>query len=140
MRAHVSYDGEPEYLPSVLADDPAAPADAILRYSHEEQYGSSALPTEIQLVNPLHWIGMPIGSSDLVVLARLDVMRAGEVVRSFAAAAGMRRSDTVFGEGETLTAMRRRGLLLVKDNISTQVCADRTTTQAMLDATAWPAP
>ena len=46
----------------------------------------------------------------------------------------------MFGEGETLTEMRRRGLLLLRDNISSQLCADQTTTQAILDAVTWPAP
>jgi hypothetical protein len=140
VRAHIDYAGNRDYLPSVLLDDPSAHADSVVHYTHEEQYGSSALPTEVQLVNPLHLIGMPTGSSDLVVVARLDVMRRGEVVRSFAAAAVMSRNDTMFGEGETLTEMRRRGLLLLRDNISSQLCADRTTTQAILDAVTWPAP
>jgi hypothetical protein len=140
VRAHIDYAGNRDYLPSVLSDDPLAPADSVVRYTHEEQYGSSSLPAGVQVVNPLHLIGVPTGSSDLVVVTRLDVMRGGEVVRSFAAAAVMSRSDTMFGEGETLTEMRRRGLLLLKDNISSQLCADRTTTQAILDAATWPAP
>lgn len=140
VRAHVEYTGNRDYLPSVLVDDPSAHADSVIRYAHEEQYGTSALPTAVQLVNPLHLIGMPTGSSDLVVVARLDVMRQGEVLRSFAAVAVMSRNDTLFGEGETLTEMRRRGLLLVADNISSQVCADRATTQVILDAATWPAP
>lgn len=140
VRAHVEYSGNRDYLPSVLVDDPSAHTDSVIRYAHEEQYGTSALPTGVQLVNPLHLLGMPTGSSDLVVVARLDVMRQGEVLRSFAAAAVMSRNDTLFGEGETLTEMRRRGLLLVADNISSQVCADRATTQAILDAATWPAP
>jgi len=140
LRAHVEYAGNRDYLPTVLVDDPSAHTDSVIRYTHEQQYGSSALPTGVQLVNPLHLIGMPTGSSDLVVVARLDVMRRGEVVRSFAAAAVMSRNDTIFGEGETLTEMRRRGLLLVRDNISSQVCADRVTTQAILDAAPWSEP
>lgn len=140
LRAHVEYTGNRDYLPSVLVDDPSARTDSVIRYSHEEHYGGSNLPTGVQLVNPLHLIGMPTGSSDLVVVGRLDVMRQGEVVRSFAAAAVMSRNDTLFGEGETFTEMRRRGLLLIRDNISSQVCADRATTQTILDAAAWPAP
>lgn len=140
VRAHVEYDGNRDYLPAVLVDDAAAHPDSVIRYAHEEQYGTSALPTGVQLVNPLHWIGMPTGSSDLVIVARLNVMRRGEVVRSFAAAAVMSRNDTMFGEGETLTDMRRRGLLLLRDNIASQVCVDRTTTQAILDAATWAAP
>lgn len=46
----------------------------------------------------------------------------------------MKRSQSMFSEGETLADMRRRGLLLVRDNIAAQVCADQGATQAILDA------
>ena len=45
-------------------------------------------------------------------------------MKCHAAVAAMERTGSMFTEGETFTAMRRRGLLLVKENISAQVCAD----------------
>ena len=137
---HVSYDGNRDYLPDVLTDDPDRPADSVLRYTHEDHYGRDDLPTGVQLVNPLHLVGMPTGSSSLSILARLDIMREGGVVRSFAAVAVMERSESMFSEGETFTEMRRKGLMLLKKNISAQVCADRSVTQAILDAATYTAP
>lgn len=131
---HLSYAGNPEYLPPVLADDATRPADAVLRYSHEQHYGLSELPGGVQIVNPLHLAGFPTGESSLTVVGRLDVMRGGAVVRSFAAAAAMKRSQSMFSEGETFTELRRRGLLLVRDNVAAQVCADVAAMQAILDA------
>jgi hypothetical protein len=133
LHGHVSYDGNREYLPAALLDDAGSPSDLILRYVHEEKYGLHEMPVGVQLVNPLNFVGFPTGSSSLSIAGRLDVIRGGAVVRSFAAVAAMERNGSMFGEGETFTAMRRRGLLLIKDNISAQVCADLRATQALLD-------
>lgn len=131
---HLSYAGNPEYLPTVLVEASDRPADAVLRYEHEEHYGGSAVPAGVQVVNPLHLAGFPTGESTLSVIGRLDVLRAGTPVRTYIAVAAMKRSQSMFSEGETLTDMRRRGLLLVRDNIAAQVCADHAATQAILDA------
>ena len=131
---HITYEGKPEYLPTVLVENPASPADAVLRYTHEAGYGLNQAPAEVQIVNPLHLVGLPTGKESVCIVGRLEVMRDGSVVRSFAAVAAMERSNSMFTEGETFTEMRRRGLLLVRDNISEQVCADQPATQAILDA------
>jgi hypothetical protein len=131
---HVSYVGNREYLPVVLVENASSPADSVLRYAHEARYGLAEVPAEVQLVNPLHLVGFPTGTSSLSIVGRLEVMRGGSVVRSFAAVAAMQRSASMFTEGETFTDMRRRGLLLVRDNISAQVCADLPATQEILDA------
>jgi hypothetical protein len=139
VRGHLSYTGtNAEYVPTVLSEDPASPADAVLRYSYRVDYDLRQLPAEVQWVNPLHLVGMPTGTGALTIASRLDVMRGGLAVRSFAAVASMKRSQSMFSEGETFTDMRRRGLLLVRDNIAAQVCADLATTQAILDAPAYP--
>ncbi len=137
LLGHVSYDGNRDYLPALLVENASSPADSVLRYVHEERYGLKELPPGVQLVNPLNIVGFPTGSSSLSITGRLDVMRGGSVVRSFAAVAAMERSGSMFTEGESLTAMRRRGLLLVKDNISAQVCADLPETQGILNATTY---
>jgi len=139
VRAGLSYSGNPDYLPKVLRDDPTVPADSVVRYAYRVDYDLRQLPVEVQWVNPLHLVGMPTGTGALTVVARLDVMRGGVPVRSFAAVASVKRSQSMFGEGETFTDMRLRGLLLVRDNIAAQVCADLPATQAILDATTYAA-
>ena len=131
---HISYDGNPQYLPTVLVEKASSPAGAVLRYTHEAGYGLNQAPAEVQLVNPLHLVGLPTGKESVCIVGRLEVIRDGSVVRSFAAVAVMERSNSMFTEGETFTEMRRRGLLLVRDNISEQICADQPATQAILDA------
>jgi hypothetical protein len=125
IRARVSYDGNPEYLPVALQRDSGGAHAVVFRYSYEAKYGLDALPVGVQLVNPLNLFGFPTGSNTLVISARLEVVRDETIVRSYGAAAAMKRSGTMFSEGETFTEMRRRGLILVRDNIAGQVCHDQ---------------
>jgi hypothetical protein len=122
----------------VLVDSADGPADAVLRYRHDERYGLGQVPVGAQLVNPLNFVGFPTGSNNLSVTGRLEVIRGGSVVRAFEAVAAIERSGSMFSEGETFTAMRRRGLMLVKDNISAQVCADLAATVAIVSAPTYP--
>jgi hypothetical protein len=41
---HVSYDGNREYLPTVLVENASSPADSVLRYAHEARYGLVEVP------------------------------------------------------------------------------------------------
>src|SRR5438105_5407268 len=107
IRAPISYDGKPDYLPSALLPAKEA-SQAVVRYSYDAQYGLDQLPAPIAIVNPWMLAGFPSGSNAVVVTARLDVVREGAAVRSYAAAAALKRTATIFSEGETLTAMRHR--------------------------------
>ena len=132
IQAPVAYEGNAAYLPGALIPTTAAAAVTVLRYSYDSQYGLSQLPGAVAVVNPLMLVGFPEGSNSLVLSARLEVLREGATVRSYAAVAAMKRTSTMFSEGETLTEMRRRGLLLVRDNISAQICRDQTTLTQLL--------
>jgi hypothetical protein len=132
IHASVRYDGKPDYLPGALIVDSAALGQIAFRYSYEAQYGLKETEPFLALVNPLTLVGFPVGSDNLIVTGRVDVVRGDTTVRSYAAAAAMKRSSTVFYEGETFTEMRRRGLLIVRDNLSGQLCQDQALLAAML--------
>ena len=137
IHTSVRYEGKPDYLPAALVADPAASGQVTFRYAYEAQYGLKETNFFLTAVNPLTLVGFPTGSDSLVITGRVDVVRGDETVRSYVAAAAMGRSSTVFYEGETFTDMRRRGLLLVRDNLSGQLCHDEALLVAMLnDATA----
>jgi hypothetical protein len=136
IHAPVRYEGKQDYLPGALIQDPGASATTEIRYSYEAQYGLKEVPPILSFVNPLVLVGFPTGTDNLVVTGRVDVVRGDTTLRSYAAAAAMKRSSTVFGEGETFTEMRRRGLLLVGDNLSGQLCKDQETLAALLNDSA----
>lgn len=125
LEGAIAYEGNPEFLPRVLVARPVDESPLVFRYSYRVDYALQQLPAPVQLINPLNFVGFPTGANSVVVMGRLQVMRGGLALRSYAAAAGMRRTGTMFSEGETLSEMRRRGLLLVRDNISRQLCSDR---------------
>lgn len=136
IHAPVRYEGKQDYLPAALVPDPGASATTEIRYSYEAQYGLKEFNPIVVIVNPLTIVGFPTGGDNLVVTGRVDVVRGDTTLRSYAAAAAMKRSTTVFYEGETFTEMRRRGLLLVGDNLSQQLCKDAETLAALLNDSA----
>jgi hypothetical protein len=125
IHAAVSFDGKPEYVPGVLIADASAHTAAGFRYSFEAQYGLNEYNAFLVLVNPLSLVGFPTGKDNVVVTGRIDFMRGNTIVRSYAAAASLKATATIFGEGETFTDMRHRGLMLVRDNLSAQLCQDQ---------------
>jgi hypothetical protein len=133
IRAPLSYEGNPDYLPRAIIAEPVATQTTVLRYTYNTRYDAKQGITVLQAVNPFLIVGFPTGSNDTTVTGLLEVIRAGQTIRSYGAASAMKRTTTVFSEGETLTAMRRKGLLLVRDNISAQVCRDQQTLQTLLD-------
>lgn len=134
IAAPLSYDGQPAYLPQAISAQPAADHATVLRYSYDAQYNAKQQATALQPLNPLLIVGFPTGSNAITVSGLLEVLRDGKPVRAYASACALKRASTVFSEGETLTAMRRRALLLVRDNISAQVCHDQQGLRALLAA------
>jgi hypothetical protein len=132
IRATVHTDGKAEYVPGVLVQDASAPAATVVKYSFDAQYGLNEYNAFVVAVNPLSLVGFPTGSDNMVVTGRIDLLRKETVVRTYAAAASMKRSPTIFGEGETFTDMRRRGLMLVRDNLSIQLCQDQAALTTLL--------
>jgi hypothetical protein len=136
IRAPLNYEGKLEYLPTVLVQDSVASGTATLRYRYDVNYDARPLNDVATLVNPLTLFGFPTGHDYTSVVSTLDLIQAGAVVRSYAAAAALKRTGTVFGEGESFTAMRRQGLLAVRDNISAQLCQDKAALVLLINAPA----
>jgi hypothetical protein len=134
IHAPVRYDGNPDYLPTVLVQDANVSQAVTLRYRYDVNYDAQPLPDVATMVNPLTIFGFPTGHDYISIVGSLEFIRADATVRSYGAAAGLKRTGTVFGEGDSFTDMRRRGLLLVRDNISVQLCRDRTVLARLLGA------
>jgi hypothetical protein len=134
IHAPLSYEGKPDYLPTVLIQEPAASSTVLLHYRFDVDYDARPLNDIATLVNPLTLLGFPTGHDYISVVGTLDLIQAGTTVRSYAAAAALKRTGTVFGEGDSFTAMRRQGLLAVRDNISAQVCQDMPVLMPLINA------
>jgi hypothetical protein len=133
IQAAVSYEGNPDYLPHAIATVPVGSQTTFLRYTYNTAYNAKEGDAVLQAVNPLMLFGFPTGYNSGTISGLLEVVQNGQTIRSYAAACNMKRHGTVFSEGETLTDMRRRGLQLVADNISTQICRDQPTLKPLIN-------
>jgi hypothetical protein len=133
LHATIRYDGKADYLPAALINDESAHGAMAFRYSFEAQYGLHEYNAFLVAVNPLSLVGFPTGNDNLVVVGRVDLMRGETVVRTYAAVASLKRTPSIFGEGETFTDMRHHALMLVKDNLSAQLCQDQGTITKLLE-------
>jgi hypothetical protein len=125
LSGNIDYQGNADYLPRTVSAESHPGATLTLRYRYEVTYGRDAVPQALSLFNPLTIIGFPIGADTVVVTAKLEVLKESTQVKTYTAVCILDKHRTIFSEGETLSELRKRGLLAVRDNIETQMYGDR---------------
>jgi hypothetical protein len=126
LSGNIDYEGNADYLPRTLSAESHPGATLTLRYRYEVTYGRDAVPQVLSLLNPLTIIGFPIGADTVVVTAKLEILKESTQVKTYTAVCILdNKRRTIFSEGETLSELRKRGLLAVRDNIETQMYGDR---------------
>ena len=121
----IDYEGNAEYLPRTVSAESHPEAALILRYRYDVTYGRDAVHQAFPLFNPLTIVGFPIGADTVVVTAKLDVLKGSSQVKAYAAVCVLDKHRTIFWEGESMSELRKRGLLAVRENIETQMYGDR---------------
>lgn len=119
----IVYDGNREYLPRIIADEPGS--GLVFTYSYNVAYWKSETPEAIPLFNPLTTFGFPIGENALIIQGKLDVQGERGINKSYVAMCRFKKTRSLFYEGDTFTEMRKQGLLAVRDSIEGQLCKDR---------------
>jgi hypothetical protein len=119
----IDYDGNRDYLPRILVDDPALQSPVVYRYLHAAEYGTQSVPDLLALFNPLTLVGFPTGGNMVRIAGKLDVVVDNLVVRSYSAGAALDKTRSLYA-GETYTDLRKMGLIAVRDNIEAQLCRD----------------
>lgn len=125
LSGNIDYEGNADYLPRTVSAESHPGATLTLRYRYEVTYGRDAVHQALPLFNPLTIIGFPIGADTVVVTAKLEVLKESSQVKAYTAVCILHKHRTIFAEGETLSELRKRGLLAVRDNIETQMYGDR---------------
>jgi hypothetical protein len=125
IEGKILYDGNKEYLPRCLIDDIAAEPLLTLNYSYDVTYGKDTTPQLIPLLNPLTDFGFPIGMNTVMITGKLDIYQGKEVVKSYASSCGFEVTRNLFWEGETFSVLRKKGLIVVRDNIESQIYRDK---------------
>lgn len=121
----VDYEGNKEYLPRTVSSDTNPKNLMILRYRYDVTYGRDAVHQALPLFNPLTIIGFPIGADTVVVTGKLEILKGSSAVKTYSAVCVLDKHRTIFSEGETMSEIRKRGLLAVRDNIEAQMYVDR---------------
>jgi hypothetical protein len=125
LRVSIDYDGNREYLPRTVSSDTDPEPLLTARYRYDVSYGRDATNQVLPLFNPLTIVGFPIGADTVIVNGKLEIMKGDMPVKAYSAVCVLDKHRTIFSEGETMTEIRKRGLLAVRDNIETQMYGDR---------------
>ncbi len=121
MIGRVNYSGNPDYLPRTVKPSDEESGNLEFKYDYNVGYGQDAVPDVLPLFNPLSLVGFPIGSDSLVVVGKLDLLKDGEVVKTYCSTCVIDKTRNLFYEGKTHSELRRQGLLRVRDNIEIQM-------------------
>jgi hypothetical protein len=121
----IDYDGNREYLPRTVSADADQGALLLLRYRYEVTYGRDSVPQVLPLFNPLTMVGFPIGADTVVVTGNLEILKGSSLIKKYSSVCLLDKHRTIFSEGETMSEIRKRGLLAVRDNIEAQMYGDR---------------
>lgn len=125
VTANIDYKGNKDYLPRILATSQRPESPFTARYRYDVSYGRDSVNQVLPLFNPLNFVGFPIGADTVVVKATLEFIRDTIVGKRYVASCVLSKHRNLFWEGESLTELRRRGLIAVRDNIESQVCRDK---------------
>jgi hypothetical protein len=113
-----------DYLPRTLINDISPEIPITFRYGYKIAYGKRDVPAVIAVYNPLTILGFPIGDSTMAVVGKLDILKGEEIIKSYTATCTFEKTRSLFSEGETLSELRKQGLIAVRDNIEAQMCQD----------------
>jgi hypothetical protein len=125
LSGKIDYDGNVEYLPRTISSESHSETTLTLRYRYEVTYGRDSIEQVLYHYNPLTIVGFPIGADSVVVTAKLEVLQESSQIKTYTAMCVLDKRRTIFWEGESLSNLRKRGLLVVRENIEAQMYDDR---------------
>jgi len=120
----VIYEGHNnDYLPMSIQHSPDR-KNVLIHYQYEIKYGVED-DTAFDLFNPLLLFGMPKSEDNVMVLGKLEIKTDSGFEKVYEEVIVLRKSKTIFSEGETLTDIRRKGLTQLRNKIDSAISADR---------------
>jgi hypothetical protein len=120
----VVYDGHNrDYLPLSLRNTPDR-KKVLIQYQYEVKYGVED-DTAFDLFNPLLLFGVPKSEDSVVVLGKLEIKNDSGFEKTYEEVIVLRKYKNIFSEGETLTDIRRKGLIQMRNKIDSAIAEDR---------------
>lgn len=121
ISGRLAYNGNYDYLPGTIAK---AENGVNITYKTEVEYNSTGqIGDFFRAFIPTTIVGTPIGSKALLCGGVVTIVCADGSERKYSAASSIRKSTSIF-EGSDMTALRREGLLSVRENLESQMAND----------------
>lgn len=124
MVGQIEYDGNADYLPQTVKHGKGDADLPLIKYSYNVVYGKDAVPELLPLFNPLSIVGFPIGSDNIVIVGGLEIAKNGDT-KQYISTCVFDKNRNLFYEGDTFSELRKKGLLMVRQNIESQMLKDR---------------
>lgn len=123
LKANLLFEGNPAYIPKTIVNSKNSDID--ITYEYKVFYDGTKLNHEIIAgLLPTTLLGLPTGGDDILVVAKLDIRKGGDFIKSYSAEALVTRPRSLFLGGVNKTAMRKKGLLAVQENLENQMMHD----------------
>lgn len=132
IQGKIIYEGTKEYLPRVLTEI-ISNTGLTFEYNYNVIYGKHDVPSAVALLNPLTIVGFPTGENTTTVIGKLDVIKKGEVMKSYNSTCILEKTQNLFSE-MTFTELRRQGLLAVRNNLEVQIYLDKNYLEKLLSS------
>ena len=111
-----------DYLPLSIRNLPSR-TNVQFSYQLEVKYGIED-DTGWDLFNPFLIVGVPKSADDVLVLGQLQIKSNTGFKKILEDAVLLSKSKTLFSEGETLTDMRRKGLIHLRNRMDMMLLGD----------------
>lgn len=125
IAGNLACEGNTQYAPRCIVNNPNTPSTLTFQYKYLAMYGKHDIPNAVALFNPLTIVGFPTGENTLTVTGKLDVMKGGEILKTYTSTCVLEKTRNIFSEGETFSEIRKKGLFAIRDNIEAQLYQDR---------------
>lgn len=120
VRGKIFCDGDKKYIPRTVESGDGFNEGLTINYVYEDEGGYVRAPI---LLGPIITGKGNVRDKAIEVVGRLEIREGKKIIKEYKSSAVM----TVVSEfsSETLSEMRRRGLMAVRDNIEAQMWEDR---------------
>jgi hypothetical protein len=112
-----------EYIPRSLHDDPTY-SDIFITYKYEVKYGIEE-DTAFDLFNPFLIFGVKKSEDAVVVNGQLNIKSGSNFEKEYRETVILNKSKTLYSEGGTLSELRRKGLIQLRDKIDALLISDK---------------
>jgi len=123
ITAQVNYDNNPAYLPRSLVRASSG-SSLVADYVYEVNYGMGH-EHALTVFNPLLIAGMSKTEDSVIIGGQLKIYRGDQLLRKYEETVTLSKRKTLYSEGDTMTEIRKQGLLHVRDKIDEKVYADK---------------